>query len=306
MIREPVSFSSAGVRLQADLYRPARGLAVPAVVTAPGFGGVKEMLIPRYAEALARAGIACLAFDYAGFGASEGAPRQHVDPPAQARAFRDALDALAVHPAIDAARLGVWGTSLSGGHALVTAADDARVRACVALIPFVGVPPVPEPRYAYEVARDALRRALGRPRSRIAAAGAPGSRAVMRSDGAAAWMQAMTRDAPSYRNEVTVASLWNMARYTTASAARTLTVPTRVVLATRDTITPAARVRAAFAGRSGPTLDFVEFPETHFELFEQHLDATVTLTVDWFTQHLLAEQGYTDARLASQGAARSS
>jgi alpha-beta hydrolase superfamily lysophospholipase len=304
MIREPVSFLSAGVRLQADLYRPAHGLAVPAVVTAPGFGGVKEMLIPRYAQALVQAGIACLAFDYAGFGASDGQPRQHVDPQAQARAFRDALDAVAVHAAVDPARLGVWGTSLSGGHALVTAASDPRVRAAVALIPFVGVPLVPEPRYAYEVVRDALRRALGRPMGRILAAGPPGSRAVMRSDGAAEWMANMTRDAPSYINEVTVASLWNMSRYQTASAARALRVPTRIVLATRDTITPAARVRAAFEGRS-EAVDFVEFPETHFELFEQHLDATVTLTVDWLGQHLLAPPRDASARRVSAGAARS-
>lgn len=288
MVREPFSFVSAGVLLQGDLYRPARGLSVPAVVTAPGFGGVKEMLIPRYAEALAAEGIACLAFDYAGFGASAGEPRQHVDPRAQVRAFGDALDALTRHPTIDPARLGVWGTSLSGGHALKLAAHDVRVRAAVALIPFVGVPPVPEPRYALEVARDAVGRLLGRAPRRIASSGAPGERAIMRTDGAAAWMANMTRGAPRFRNEVTVASLWNMSRYQTARAARQVDVPLRVVLATRDSITPAKRVRRALRGRTGHApLDVIEFPETHFELFEQHLEATVTLTVDWLRRYLV-------------------
>src|SRR5690349_8219715 len=159
-----LTFVSRGVVLRADLYRPAHAASgrVPGVVTAPGFGGVKEMLIPRYAEALASAGIACLAFDYAGFGESDGQPRLHVDPAGQVDAYGAALDALASHPCIDARRLGAWGTSLSGGHTLMAAARDPRVRAAVALIPFIQAPRKPELRLTKEIVVDALGRLLGR------------------------------------------------------------------------------------------------------------------------------------------------
>jgi dienelactone hydrolase len=186
-----LTFYSKGTRLVGDLYLPdvaattAGGgtirLRHPAVVTAPGFGGVKEMLIPGYAEAMARAGIACLAFDYAGFGVSGGAARQHVDPRAQAQAFVDALDALAAHSSIDAQRLGAWGTSLSGGHTLRIAARDARVRCAVAIIPFISGPKAPDFLLVREVVANATLRALGRSDRMIPAAGPPGSRAIMTS-----------------------------------------------------------------------------------------------------------------------------
>jgi dienelactone hydrolase len=259
------------------------------VVTAPGFGGVKEMLIPAYAEAMAGAGVACLAFDYAGFGESDGDPRQHVDPRAQARAFVDALDALSKDASIDARRLGAWGTSLSGGHTLRIAARDHRVRCAVAIIPFVGPPTSPDFRLVWEVVADATRRVLGRRGRMIASAGKPGTMAIMTSDGAAEWLAGMAANAPSFRNEVTVSSLWNMARYDVSRDAMSIAIPLRVILATRDSITPAAKVRAAFS--KNPRLvsvDFVEFPETHFELFGRHNEETIRLTVEWFERHLRA------------------
>src|SRR5215510_6176496 len=112
-MRESVRIPGAP-ELAADLYLPdgARG-PVPAVVTGPGFGGVKEMLIPHFGEALARAGIATLAVDYAGFGGSAGTPRQDVIPKAQIRDLRRGLDHLFRDARIDPRRLGIFGTSMS-------------------------------------------------------------------------------------------------------------------------------------------------------------------------------------------------
>src|SRR6478752_773253 len=41
------------------------------------------------------------------------------------------------HPAVDADRIGVWGTSYAGGHAIVLGATDRRVRAVVAQVPTI-------------------------------------------------------------------------------------------------------------------------------------------------------------------------
>ncbi len=287
-MHETLLFHSRGDMLAATLTIPAGPGPHPGVVTAPGFAGVKEMLIPDYAAALAAAGIACMAFDYAGFGASEGKPRQHVAPRRQAASFRHALDALGRDPRIDATRLGAWGTSLSGGHALVTAAQDARVRAAVALIPFMGVRTTPDWTLVRAGVADLARRALRRPGGHMAVTGRPGDVAVMTSDGAAEWAAGMAADAPAYRNEVTTSSLLNMARHSPARAARRLDVPTRVILAEDDTITPAHQVRRALAGN--PHVDIVGFQDTHFELFDDHRQATIDLTVDWFARHLAAER----------------
>lgn len=289
MITETRTFAFAGIEVVGTLTLPdAAARPVPAVVTAPGFAGVKEMLHPEYSAALADRGVASLAFDYPGFGESRGSPRQHVDPPQQARSFGAALDVLAADGRVDAERLGVWGVSLSGGHALVLAATDARVRCAAAIVPFIAVRGRPDARLIRAGAAAVIARALRRPDRMIPVTGRPGQLAVMNSDGAFEWAADMTADAPRYRNEVTSLSLINMMRWSTTGAARRVRVPLRIILAERDTITPAAQVRRAL--KDVPGLDIQSFPDTHFELFAEARDQVMGLTVDWLAGHLGATQ----------------
>jgi uncharacterized protein len=285
VVAESCSFLTDGQRTAATLWRPADATSdVPAVVTGPGFGGVKEMLIPSYGAALAAAGIACLAFDPIGFGASDGARRQHVDPRQQVRSFRAALTALDGAPGIDATRLGVFGTSLSGAHALRCAADDPRVRCAVVIVPFMRLPSRQSPRLAARVVAEVLRRAARRPDRMIAVAGAPGEAAAMTSDGALEWLQRIAAQAPSFRTAVTVSSLLSLTTYSSVSAARRLTIPMLAIVAERDSITPGELVRRALP--RDPAVEVMSFPETHFELFTEHLEETVVATTAWFVRHL--------------------
>jgi dienelactone hydrolase len=273
--------------LAADLYLPdgARG-PVPGVVTGPGFGGVKEMLIPHFGEALAQAGIATLAVDYAGFGASGGEPRQDVDPRAQIRDLRRGLDHLSRDARIDARRLGIFGTSMSGAHALVIAGTDPRIRAAVVMVPFVRAPTAPPSgQVALALLVDTLRRALRLPSRTIPAAGPPGSHAVMTSDGALEWLERMASGAPTFRIDVTVRSLARVGAYRPMRmlGAGAIRIPLRSIVSTSDSITPAALARAEL---KGVDCDHVEFPGTHFELFDEHLARVIRSTVEWFEQHL--------------------
>ncbi len=281
-----VTFPSDGIRLAGDLYLPGHPSGpLPGVVMAPGFGGVKEMLMPSYAASLNEAGIAVLAFDYAGFGHSEGEPRQHMDLDAQQRAYRHALDYLAAHPGIDGGRLGVFGTSMSGGHALALAASDTRVRSTVVLIPFTGLDVSGLGPGLLDMLEDAARRQeAGEPPQMIASTGRPGELAAMTTDGAWEWMERMTADAPGYRNEVTLASLWNLANYHPTGDLAAVTAPVHAILATDDAITPAPAARRALG--SVERLEVVEIPRTHFELFTDHLRETIDLTTRWFADDL--------------------
>lgn len=283
-----VSISGGGPELAGDLYLPDQASGrVPAVITASGFGGVKEMLLPSFARAFADAGFATLAIDFAGFGASDGEPRQLVDPERQIADMRRGLTFLAARPEVDATRLGVWGPSMCGAHALVIAGTDPRVRCAVSIIPFVKAPSKPNPRVAVAVAVDAVRRALGGKAGMIAASGAPGELACMNTDGALAWISEVSRGAPLFRNEVTLSSLLKVASYRPMRlvGAAGIKVPLRTILAKADTVTPANSARAELAGIAQN--DIVEFPDTHFELFGHNLGAVIDLTVDWFTRHLL-------------------
>jgi hypothetical protein len=104
---------------------------------AGGWCYVKELAQPHYARRFAESGIAALVFDYRGFGSSEGEPRQHIDPWAQIEDYNNALSYACSLPEVDADRAAVWGISYSGGHALIVAANDPRVRAVVSTAPLL-------------------------------------------------------------------------------------------------------------------------------------------------------------------------
>src|SRR3984957_15154534 len=111
----------------------APGVRVPGVALAPGTGGVKELYHEDFARRFAEAGIAATLFDYRSFGTSGGEPRQRLFPHDQIEDYRSALTWLALQPEIDDQRLGLWGSSLSGGHVLHVAAYDPRVKAVVSM-----------------------------------------------------------------------------------------------------------------------------------------------------------------------------
>jgi hypothetical protein len=91
-MRQDVEFDAEGVALRGWLYLPDGATdPVPAVVMAHGFSAVKEMFLDSFAEAFAGGGLGALVFDNRNFGASDGEPRQEIDPWAQVRDYRHAI-----------------------------------------------------------------------------------------------------------------------------------------------------------------------------------------------------------------------
>jgi hypothetical protein len=139
-----------------------------------------------------------------------------------------------------------------------------------------------------EIALDVVRSVLGRPSKLIAAAGQPGELAVMTNDGALAWIEAISANAPSFRNEITVRSLTRLGTYRPMRmlGPSGIRAPLRTILSRSDGITPAAMARAELRGVQH---DCIELEGTHFELFGEHLPEVTRLTVEWFARHLRAE-----------------
>ncbi|MDQ1627100.1 MAG: uncharacterized protein QOI54_844 [Actinomycetota bacterium] len=137
MTREDVQFDSDGTTVRGWFYAPDGPGPHPTVVLAGGWCYVRELVMPHYAEEFARRGIAALVFDYRNLGVSDGEPRQHLDPWMQITDYQCALSYVETREDVDASRLGAWGISYSGGHVVVLAAIDPRVRAIVSQIPVV-------------------------------------------------------------------------------------------------------------------------------------------------------------------------
>lgn len=136
-MREDVEFRSEGLVCRGWLYHDPEAGPQPTVVLAGGWCYVREIVMPTYAEAFLAAGLNALVFDYRNLGASDGDNRQHLDPWAQIRDYENAISFLERHASVDPERIGAWGISYSGGHTLILAAIDGRLRSIVSQIPVV-------------------------------------------------------------------------------------------------------------------------------------------------------------------------
>jgi uncharacterized protein len=132
-MKTDIQFYSEGSLIKGHLYTPDSASNAPIVILVHGFAGVKEMLLPAFAEHFAANGMAALTFDYRGFGESEGAPGRLV-PHEQITDIRNAITCATTLDGIDSNRIGLWGTSYGGANAIVAASRDRRVNVlCVQL-----------------------------------------------------------------------------------------------------------------------------------------------------------------------------
>jgi uncharacterized protein len=115
---------------------PATNGPVPAALLLHGFSSSKERMAQSVGRELLALGIASLALDLPFHGERDGdAGSLSRNPLALVGAWRaaiaesrDAITWLATHSSVDATRLGVVGYSLGGFLALMTAAEDERLR----------------------------------------------------------------------------------------------------------------------------------------------------------------------------------
>ncbi len=116
-MRNDIAFKTEdGVTLRGWHFLPdARAGRLPTIVMAHGFSAVKEMYLDQFAEAFAEAGLASVVFDNRNFGASDGTPRQEIDPWQQIHGYRDAITFAETLPQTDPARIGIWGRATAAG-----------------------------------------------------------------------------------------------------------------------------------------------------------------------------------------------
>ena len=133
---KPVNFYSEGVRLAGDLFLPADvkpGDRRAGIVLCHGYTGVRSIYLPDNARVLAEAGYVVMSFDYKGWGDSEG-PKSRLAPYSRVADVQAALTFLGAQPEVDAARLGIYGTSYGGATVVFVAAVDLRVRCVVSVV----------------------------------------------------------------------------------------------------------------------------------------------------------------------------
>ncbi len=149
---------SEGTRMVAEVYAPQSPATekLPTIVMSHGWGGVAANL-RQDAVVFARAGYLVVTFDYRGWGASDSRViltkpqperssdlkftaevleiREVVDPIDQTTDLANVVNWVYGEPRCDRQRIGLWGSSYSGGHVVYVAARDPRVKATVSQVP---------------------------------------------------------------------------------------------------------------------------------------------------------------------------
>ncbi len=114
---------------------PEGNIKHPLIILCHGFCGIRNVLLPCFANAFTEAGFATITFDYRGFGESDG-ERGRLVPAMQTEDIISVINWAKKQECIDNQRIGLWGTSLGGGHVFSAAAQDQRVKCIVSQLAF--------------------------------------------------------------------------------------------------------------------------------------------------------------------------
>jgi fermentation-respiration switch protein FrsA (DUF1100 family) len=291
-----VRFPSGGESCRADLYLPSDrgpGGGWPVVVMAHGIGAERSFGLAPFAQRFADRGMASLVFDYRHFGESTGEPRNLVSPAGQVADYLAAMESVRGDPRLDEARIGLWGTSFSGGHVLkVASGRPSGLRAVVSQIPFVsGLSSTLAYPLRYHVpavlsgVADGLGSLIGRPPLTVQVARKGGRFALLASPDSWDGYISLVPKPEGWSGRVPARVFLEILRYHPGRVAHRIEVPTLFLAATQDAICPIGAIRRV--ARRVPGGEIQEFPVGHFEPYHgEWFERFVGAATDFFERQL--------------------
>lgn len=275
--RDEATFDSQGTTCRAWIYWPAASepAPLPCIVMAHGLGGTRRSALEPFALRSAAAGFAVLLFDYRFLGDSEGEPRQLISVPKQLEDWTAAIAFARATPAIDPDRIGLWGTSLSGGHVITIASEDPRIAAVSAQCPMLdgsasATIALQHASWTSVVAMstaaliDTSRALLGLSPHYVPLVGRAGEVAAMVSDDA--YEGCMTITPPDWRNEVAPRLFLTLPLYRPVNASHHIVCPTLLIACEQDKLVSNTAIETT-AQHIGDNAQLVRLPIGHFDIY---------------------------------------
>lgn len=288
---DPMCFFSWGTKCAAVLWR-AQGVSAdapgPGVVMCHGFTGIKEWLLPPFAEAFRAAGFTTLTFDYRGFGQSDGA-RGRLVPQEQVEDIRSAITFLSLQPGVDPQRIGLWGTSFGCANAIQAAGIDPRPQCVVAQVGFGSLPRIVGSRVDAEQA-DAMRQMLAadaaqRVQTGVSMAIDPGM--ILNDEQSAAAFAEGLRAFPQLATTLPIEAVERILEYEPERVVGRI-APRALLLigAEHDAAAPVSEMRHLYAAAGEPKrLEVLD--TTHYAVYEPpHRSTVIALAIEWFRTYL--------------------
>jgi len=292
--REDVWFNSGHERIRAWLYRPKGSSDAPLLVMAHGLGAVRTMRLDAYAERFRAAGYACLVFDYRNFGDSEGQPRQLLDVRMQLQDWTAAVAYARTLHGVDYNRIGLWGTSFSGGHVIATAARLPGIAAVVAQCPFTDgiasartLGPLIFARVGALAVRDIIAARLGRSPVMVTAAGQPDQVALMNAPDVYPGFMRLIPEGATVPNEVTARFAIKILAYRPGRLAPKVPCPILFCVCETDSVAPAGPTLRYAA--TAPRGEVKPYPEGHFAIYlDEAFERVIADQIAFLDKHLKA------------------
>lgn len=301
--REDLRFPSGDAECGAWLYKPEGSERPPVVVLAHGLGGTRERRLDAYAERFAAAGMAALPFTYRNFGDSGGEPRQLLDIDLQLEDIAAALRYVRSRDDLDGSRVALWGTSFGGGHVMVAAARDAKVRAVVSQCPFTdgrasggGLGPVSTVKVGALAIADTVAAALGRPPVHAKLSGKRGDAALMTAPDVLEGYRRLVAGL-DFNNDVAARIGLRILAYRPGKRLAETGCPVLVCVCDRDSVAPAQA--AIDYAQAAPNAEIKRYPVGHFDIyFDEPFEQAVADQTEFLARHLGAREA---ARVRAAG-----
>lgn len=302
-MKTPISFVNDGAILRGTLATPDTepGTSHPLVILSQGLGTLHEWASPT-TDALVAGGLACLTFDYRGFGDSDGAPSQEANPWKLVHDLRAAVDLAHTLENIDSERIGLWGSSYGGGISMVAAAIDPRVAALFLQVPLASgtgalrsfAPPEVYASITEALHADRVGIASGTAPVRLTQTTLdPEVPAIAYDEGTFEHMTSEAkRHTPQWRNELTLQTVGLMMEFEPGDyLPRVAPRPVMLVVADDDTICPAPFAMDAYDRLDGPK-DVLHILGDHYCVYGDQYDLVSETARDWFSNQLSSQPAY--------------
>ncbi|WAJ45010.1 alpha/beta hydrolase [Mycobacterium sp. Aquia_216] len=287
-----VSFMSRGTRCAGWLTLPDGPGPHPGLVLAHGLGATHGMSLSQYEQHFAQSGLATLAFDYRYTGESGGEPRQRFGMRGHRQDVEAAFAYLRSHPSIDAARLGLWGTSLGALHVLQAAAHRVQAAAVVVQCPIVHGPGtlrrggvMPALRLTPAIIADAFSRLRRAGRTYVAIVGRPGSVAAVTVAGALDGWYSTVEPGCTFDNRMAAMDVLGIAASSAKRGAAKIEAPLLVCVSRRETLMD--RHHAEDVAAAAPRGVVRHYDGDHFQIYHPPLLSSLLADQTAFLQEHL-------------------
>jgi uncharacterized protein len=298
-MKQDTSFKTEdGTELKGWFFKGGEsGKRAATIVMCHGFSATKEMHLEGFARTFQQAGMNVLVYDNRNLGDSAGTPRGEIDPIQQIRDFRDAITHVQSRDDVDSERIGIWGSSYSGGHVLVVAAMDRRVKCVVSQVPLVaGLANarrlVRSDHWAglrAGFAADRAARLAGSPPMTLPVVSQEGGPCALPTDDSLTFFTTLPpENLGRWRNEITLRSMEMFTEYEPGDyIARIAPTPLMIVIGNQDHLTPADLTLKAYEEALEPKKLLI-LECGHFDAYVgEAFKISALAQCEWFVRHLM-------------------